>query len=345
MAEENRAKSFLSLLKIDNREEVNEMLAETIRSYADGKPDADRKLNHMFESLNLKVDEQASNEVFNLLLLATKRDAGYHMKENYNWNTGTKLAPLKPFLNESKKKWSGKTDKGKGVEMGQDKSGMYYGEIRDRYGDIESSTTKKTKQEVDKWFSEQGIKKIKWNISETIVTGSDIVGKDSNLQGSEFTRRKDKDGLHRQEPKKRKYDANERDIEKKLEALKKLFLSRADKKITLTDIKKILQSESIEFRSSIKQKMSAASALIEDEPDCEQELLEYYFSDGNILNESSGGSSSSTSWNNWQGVEHQVSIKDGYIIASNTFLARLNTKISQDEIDYLQEKGVRVIFK
>ena len=40
---------------------------------------------------------------------------------------------------------------------------MRDGEIFDEYGDIESATTKKTKQEIDKWFSEHGIKKIKWN--------------------------------------------------------------------------------------------------------------------------------------------------------------------------------------
>lgn len=67
------------------------------------------------------------------------------------------------LLNEGKSKWTGKTDKGKKVEMGQDKSGMYYGAIRDRYGDIESSTLKKTKNEVDKWFDEHGIKKIIWD--------------------------------------------------------------------------------------------------------------------------------------------------------------------------------------
>ena len=72
----------------------------------------------------------------------------------------------------------------------------------------------------------KGSIKENYTLRETTITGADIVGKDRNLQGDLYTRRKDKQGLHRQEPKKRKYDEDEIDIEKKLEALKKLFLSR-----------------------------------------------------------------------------------------------------------------------
>ena len=79
------------------------------------------------------------------------------------------------FLNEvikGQSSWTGKTEKGRKVKMSQEKSGMYYGEIRDEYGDISSSTTAKTKQDVDKWFSSQGIKKIKWDkMNETVYAG------------------------------------------------------------------------------------------------------------------------------------------------------------------------------
>jgi len=167
-------------------------------------------------------------------------------------------------------------------------------------------------------------------LKETTVTGADIVGKDSNLQGDLYHRRKHKDGLHRQEPKKRKYDEDEDDIEKKLEQLKKLFNDRNKKKITLTDIKKILQSESIEFRSIIRERLKAASALIEDEPDCKQELLEHYFTEGNILNDSSP-TSSTFNHNAWSGYRY-VRLKDNVVIATNTALVQNGSRLSNDKI-------------
>ena len=241
----SEAERMISLLNIDNKKEVMENLKETIKAYKNDMPDADKKLDYLFDQLQFdRLDEDSKNEIYNSFLSAIKSDAGYQLKENYLWNTGTRLAPLR----------------------------------------------------------------------ETIVTGSDIVGKDSNLQGDLYKRTKGADNLHRQEPKKRKYDEDEMDIEDKLKLLKKLFNDRNKKKITLTDIKKILQSESIEFRSIIRERLKAASALIEDEPECREQLIEHYFEDGNILNESSGGSSSSMSWNNWQGVSYEVYIDDKNII-------------------------------
>ncbi len=190
-----------------------------------------------------------------------------------------------------------------------------------------------------------------WNVGgqiaplrETVVTGAHITGKDSNLQGDIYHRRKDKDGLHRQEPKKRPYDKSEIDIEKQLEKILQLFMNRNKKKITLTDLKRIMPDLSIEERSNVKHKLSAASALIEDDPSCESELLEHYFEQGKILNESSGGSSSSTSWNNWQGVSYEVYVdSSGRVKSSNSFLARVGETIDQNRIEYLKGKGLTII--
>ena len=271
----SRAENLISLLNIENRNEVIENLNETIQNYKEGTDKAATMLDYLFEQLQLdNLDEEARTEIKNELLLSIKSAAGYHLTENYLWDTGTRLAPLR----------------------------------------------------------------------ETTVTGADIVGKDSNLQGDLYHRRKDKDGLHRQEPKKRNYDEDEKEIEKKLAQLKKLFNDRNKKKITLTDIKKILQSESIEFRSSVKQKMRAASALIEDDPSCEDELLEHYFTEGIILEDSASGTSSSTSWSNWQGITHQVVIsRDGIVKSSNTFLCRIGDMMDKEKYDYLISKGVRII--
>ena len=73
---------------------------------------------------------------------------------------------IEKYLGEvikGKKDWSGMAGKKK-IKMGQDRSGMYYGEIRDEFGDIESTTTAKTQQDVMKWFEKtKKIGKIKWN--------------------------------------------------------------------------------------------------------------------------------------------------------------------------------------
>jgi len=64
---------------------------------------------------------------------------------------------------KGKSEWTGKSGKKK-VRMGQDKGagGLYYGEIKDEYGEVESATSALLKKEIDKWFEEHGIKNIKW---------------------------------------------------------------------------------------------------------------------------------------------------------------------------------------
>ncbi len=270
-----RAEKMISLLNIENRKEVMENLNETIQSYKDDDEKADMQLDYLFEQLNLDdLDEQSRTQLKNELLLSIKTDAGYYLKENYLWNVGGRLAPLK----------------------------------------------------------------------ETTHTSSSIVGPDSNRFSSINRRYRDTDGLFRNRPERKKQDKEEIDIEKKLEALKTLFNNRNKQKITLTDIKKILQSESIELRSTIRERMLAASALINEEPEIENELIEHYFDQGYILNESSGGSSSSLSWSNWQGITHQVVIsRDGLVKSSNTFMCRIGDIMNQEKYDYLISKGVRII--
>ncbi len=271
----SRAETMISLLNISNRKEVMENLNETIQSYKDDNIKADKQLDYLFKQLGFdNLDQQMKTEIKNDLLMRIKSDAGYCLKENYIWNTNTKLAPLR----------------------------------------------------------------------ETTATGSSISGPDSNRFTSINKRTKSSDGLFRNKPKKKPQDKDEIDIDKKLEALKTLFNNRNKQKITLTDIKKILQSESIEFRSNVRQKMRAINALILEDEETEDELLNLYFTEGYILNESSGGSSSSLSWSNWQSITHQVVIaRDGLVKSSNTFLCRIGDMMDKEKYDYLTSKGVRII--
>ena len=74
------------------------------------------------------------------------------------------LERIDNYLSEiikGKSEWTGKAGK-KTVKMGQDRGGLYYGEIKDEYGDVESATSAKLKKEIDKWFLEHDIKNIKW---------------------------------------------------------------------------------------------------------------------------------------------------------------------------------------
>ena len=95
----------------------------------------------------------------------------------------------------------------------------------------------------------------------------------------------------------------------------------------MTDIKRILTSESTEQRFNVKKKMQAASALLKEDNDCEDELLEYYFSEGNILIEdSASGTSSSTSWNNWQGISYQVYIDAPHYFIGDVWVQQRNSE-------------------
>ncbi len=275
----SRAEKLISVLNIDNKNEILEYLKETVQAYKNDMPDADRKFNYLIEQLKLNIDEQAKAEFKNRLLLNIKYAAGYHLSEDYLWNTDTKLAPLTPSL------------------------------------------------------------------KETIVSG-DFEGKDSNRVGSIYTRTKDSQGIVHRKPKPKPQDADEKEIEDKLQALLKLFNSRNKTKITMTALKSILSDSSIEERSSIKQKLSAASALIQDDKSCQDDLIQYYFTDGKILNEdSASGTSSSTSWQNWNSVEKVVYIdaKTGRCKFSNSFLARVAERIDKQKLEYLLSKGIKCI--
>lgn len=73
---------------------------------------------------------------------------------------------FKDYINErmmmGRNRFRGFADGHREIMMGQDDHGMHFAEVRDRHGDIESSTTKKTQQQIMKWFEEHGIKKIQW---------------------------------------------------------------------------------------------------------------------------------------------------------------------------------------
>lgn len=74
------------------------------------------------------------------------------------------LEKIDKYLSEiikGKSEWTAKVGKKK-IRMGQDRGGLYYGEIKDEYGDVESATSAKLRKEVDQWFLEHGIKNIKW---------------------------------------------------------------------------------------------------------------------------------------------------------------------------------------
>jgi hypothetical protein len=49
-------------------------------------------------------------------------------------------------------KWIDELPNGKRVEMGQDKNGMHYAEIRDSHGEVEAGTLCKTANEVHQWI-------------------------------------------------------------------------------------------------------------------------------------------------------------------------------------------------
>lgn len=260
-------------LSKSNQIQIDKLIEQAIQKYKSGTDDAYTMIDRIYSKFRLDLNEYSETEIKNNLLMILKSEAGYCLKEDYIWNVGGQLAPLK----------------------------------------------------------------------ETTITGADIVGKDSNLQGDIYKRVKSTDNLYRQEPKKRKYDEDEDEVIDKLKALLKLFNDRSKSKITMTSLKKILSNESMEQRFNIKSRLKAASALIEDSPECETELIKHYFTEGNIL-ESSGGSSSSTSWSNWQDVSYIVYIdSSGRVKSSNSFLARVSERIDQQKLEYLLSKGITII--
>ena len=263
-------------LNKENQNEIDSLIEEAVQKYKQGADDAYTMIDIIYNQFQLDgLDEEAETEIKNNLLLILKKDAGYFLKEDFLWNVGGQLAPLKPSL------------------------------------------------------------------KETVSTGDSIQGPDSNRFTSINKRTKSSDGLFRSKPKKKPQDAEEDDIDKKLQLLKNLFNDRSKKKITITDIKKILQSESLEQRSNVKSKMLAASALIEDEPECKQELLEHYFEQGNILNDSSP-TTSTFSHSAWSGYKYVRLSSDNIVIHSNTFLVQNGSKLSQDKISELKAMGITI---
>jgi len=170
------------------------------------------------------------------------------------------------------------------------------------------------------------------NLKETTGTG-DIVGKDSNLQGDIYKRVKSTDGLHRQKPKKRDYDFEEEEIIDKLEALKKLFLNRNVKSITLDDIKKILQNESEEQIFSAKQHLTEAIKMANTVS--EGKVLNYYFSESSPI-------TSTFSANSWAGFKYIKITKTGLVVHSNTFLCQPGTKLTKEKQSELEGMGVKI---
>lgn len=83
------------------------------------------------------------------------------------------------------KSFKGVTDDGKQVTVSQDESGMYSGEIRDELGSVESTTIKKTQNEVMKWLGEHEVKSIDWKDTKEEATKPESqeskVGSDSPL--------------------------------------------------------------------------------------------------------------------------------------------------------------------
>ena len=67
-------------------------------------------------------------------------------------------------LIKGKSEWSGKFGK-KAIRMGMDRNGLYFGEIKDEYGDVESATSAKLRKEIEQWFLEHGIKNVQKLIS------------------------------------------------------------------------------------------------------------------------------------------------------------------------------------
>lgn len=55
--------------------------------------------------------------------------------------------------------------------IGQHENGIFYGEIRDEFGDVESATTKATAQEVHIWAAEHGADELKLDLKGGFING------------------------------------------------------------------------------------------------------------------------------------------------------------------------------
>ena len=173
------------------------------------------------------------------------------------------------------------------------------------------------------------------NFNETTGTGSDISGPDSNVQGELYKRVKSTDGLHRQKPKRRDYDFEEDEVIDKLEKLKKLFLNRGQKNISLDDIKKILTEEDEEQILSAKQYLNEAAKMANVVS--ENKVLNYYFSESSPI-------SSTFSQNSWSGFKYVHLSKNNEVTATNSFFVKVGNTLSKERILELQNIGIKFYF-
>jgi hypothetical protein len=174
-------------------------------------------------------------------------------------------------------------------------------------------------------------------LKESVTTGSDISGPDSNRVGDAYNRVKGKDGIYRNTPKKRDYDPDENEIIKKLNAIRKMFKDRKGD-LTIDDIKKVLTQESKEQQLSALQILQEAEVMLKNQNDAgasEKQIIDYY------LNESSP-ITSTFSHNAWSGYRYVKLTKTGVVIHSNTFLAMPGTVLSQEKQDELKSIGIQI---
>ena len=173
------------------------------------------------------------------------------------------------------------------------------------------------------------------DIKEMTITGADIVGKDSNLQGDLYSRVKNKDNLYRQKPKKRDFDEDEEDVIDKLKKLKQLFLNRNAKDITIDDIKKILTTESEEQIFSAKQYLNEAIKMANTVGN--DKAMNYFFSESSPI-------TSTFSHSAWSGFKYIRVNKTGLVVHSNTFLCQAGTILTSKKQAELEGMGVKIYF-
>jgi hypothetical protein len=177
-------------------------------------------------------------------------------------------------------------------------------------------------------------------LKESISTGSDISGPDSNRFTSINKRFKDKDGIYRSRPELKPQDDEEDEIADKLKKLKKLFQGRNAKEITIDDIRKILTSESQEQQFSALQYLKEAQTAIDNTNDCganEQQVMDYYFSESSPI-------SSTFSHSAWSGFKYIRVNKTGLVVHSNTFLCEPGTILTSKKQSELEGMGTKIYF-
>ena len=262
-----KMEQMVSLLNLKNKKEINEMINETIQSYREGNKNADKQLEYLFEQMGFKnLDQKMTDEIKNDLLMRIKSDAGYFLKEDYNFNFGG-------------------------------------------------------------GFNSGGLKES--------ITGDNIKGPDSPRIGDIYTRKKDNFGIYHQEPKAKKQDKDELDIQKKLELLKKLFQNRNKKRITLDMIRNILTTESQEQLIAAKQFLQEADSKTKSVN--EKFVVALYFSESSPI-------TSTFSHNAYSGFKYVHLSKDNVVSATNSFFVKIGDTLTKERIQELQAIGIKLYF-